>query len=321
MDLFSLMGIAPTAPAEEKKATPKKEALKKSTPKATSKEEEKKFKLPVKVVAGLWSYDLEGEGEKTLAEIKEAVIEKGFNSVRGANLATGADEGVILCGLPTSTSADAMTLVKSAADTLVVEAGEFRYEFDGDVDSAKVATVKEAFIECNPEYQGCHLNYNVAYGVFTPVGGKPEDIEPDTAYEIIFNGDVVQLKGSEIAGYLGCPASADKLKVMPIDGKYLVAVDVKDEVRGKGSSATASKPAAKKEEPKKFKLPATVTFTHTADKTITAEMFGGKEEIEEKELQEWLLNQYEEYTADKTEFLYFKKDNIIEARIKSSKRG
>ena len=50
-------------------------------------------------------------------------------------------------------------------------------------------------------------------------------------------------------------------------------------------------------------------------------MFGGKEEIEEKELQEWLLNQYEEYTADKTEFLYFKKDNIIEARIKSSKRG
>ena len=108
---------------------------------------------------------------------------------------------------------------------------------------------------------------------------------------------------------------------MPIDGKYLVAVDVKDEVRGKGSSSTASKPAPKKEEPKKFKLPATVTFTHTADKTITAEMFGGKEEIEEKELQEWLLNQYEEYTADKTEFLYFKKDNIIEARIKSSKRG
>lgn len=320
MDLFSLMGIAPTAPTEEKKATPKKEAPKKSTPAATPKEE-KKFKLPLKVVAGLWSTEITGEGEKTLSEIKTELIEKGFNSVRGANLASGADEGVVLCGLPQSTSADAMTLVKSAADTLVVEAGEFRYEFDGDVDSAKVATVKEAFIECNPEYQGCHLNYNVAYGIFTPVGGKPEDIEADTAYEIIFNGDVVQLKGSEIAGYIGCPASADKLKVMPIDGKYLVAVDVKDEVRGKGSSSTASKPAAKKEEPKKFKLPATVTFTHTADKTITAEMFGGKEEIEEKELQEWLLNQYEEYTADKTEFLYFKKDNIIEARIKSSKRG
>lgn len=320
MDLFSLMGIAPTAPTEEKKATPKKEAPKKNTPTATPKEE-KKFKLPLKVVAGLWSTEITGDGEKTLAEIKDILVEKGFTSVRSANFASSSDEGVILCGLPQSTSADAMTLVKSAADTLVVEAGEFRYEFDGDVDSAKVATVKEAFIECNPEYQGCHLNYNVAYGVFTPVGGKPEDIEADTAYEIIFNGDVVQLKGSEIAGYLGCPASADKLKVMPIDGKYLVAVDVKDEVRGKGSSSTASKPVPKKEEPKKFKLPATVTFTHTADKTITAEMFGGKEEIEEKELQEWLLNQYEEYTADKTEFLYFKKDNIIEARIKSSKRG
>ena len=318
MDLFSLMGIAPTAPAEEKK-TPKKEAPKKNTPTATPKEE-KKFKLPLKVVAGLWSTEITGEGEKTLAEIKDILVEKGFKSVRSANLASSSDDGVILCGLPTSASADAMTLVKSA-DTLIVEAGEFKYEFDGEIDLAKVATVKEAFIECNPEYQGCYLNYNVAYGVFTPVGGKPEDIEADTAYEIIFNGDIVQLKGSEIAGYIGCPASADKLKVMPIDGKYLVAVDVKDEVRSKGSSSTASKPAPKKEEPKKFKLPATVTFTHTADKTITADMFGGKEEIEEKELQEWLLNQYEEYTADKTEFLYFKKDNIIEARIKSSKRG
>lgn len=315
MDLFSLMGLDPVSEPEEKKA----EAPKKSTPKP--KADEKKYTLPLKVVAGLWSYDLEGEGEKTLAEIKEAVIEKGFNSVRSASLAAGTDEGVILCGLPTSASSDAMALVKSAADTFVVEAGEFKYEFDGDVDSAKVATLKEAFIECNPEYQGCHLNYNVSTGTFVPVGGKPEAIEAETAYEIVFNGDVVQLKGSEIAGYLGCPASADKLKVMPIDGKYLVAMDVKDEVRSKGSSSTASKPAPKKEEPKKFKLPATVTFTHTADKTITAEMFGGKEEIEEKELQEWLLNQYEEYTADKTEFLYFKKDNIIEARIKSSKRG
>ena len=41
MDLFSLMGIAPTAPTEEKKATPKKEAPKKSTPTATPKEEKK----------------------------------------------------------------------------------------------------------------------------------------------------------------------------------------------------------------------------------------------------------------------------------------
>ena len=86
MDLFSLMGIAPTAPAEEKK-TPKKEAPKKNTPTATPKEE-KKFKLPLKVVAGLWSTEITGEGEKTLAEIKDILVEKGFKSVRSANLAS-----------------------------------------------------------------------------------------------------------------------------------------------------------------------------------------------------------------------------------------
>ena len=54
---------------------------------------------------------------------------------------------------------------------------------------------------------------------------------------------------------------------------------------------------------------------------LTSSMFGGKKEITKKELLKHIAKQYPEYSPERTELIYDKKQKLIIPSFKSGKRG
>ena len=69
------LGFTPATKKETPKAAPKTSAPK-AEPKAKAPVKETKYTLPLKVVSGYANFDLEGEGEVTLAQLKELIFAK-----------------------------------------------------------------------------------------------------------------------------------------------------------------------------------------------------------------------------------------------------
>ena len=306
---------------EEKKA--KKAASKKGT--------ETKVNLPVTVIASSWSEevsDIDGKTEVTLEELKTHLIEEGYVELKmhGTGLFVEEDSKVVV-GFDSIVSSNA-TRVFFTSEELVICQGQFTMSLDkDDFNQKSLADCAKAWEEQYPSFVDTKFYYDIATGVLYPVAG--DEIKDDTEIEAgtvkyVANGAIQEITleekitadglGKKIVGVSGC-------KFYKSEDVYFPIIVRKVKKGSGGSSSSVTPKTATKVEEQKFQLPFTVTFSHADDMNITAATFPGKTEVTSKELQQYLMGIYEEYTEDKTEFIYFKKDSVVEARIKSAKRG
>ena len=316
-NLFDLMGIETPAPKAEKKAEAKKPAAKKE--KASSS---KTFTLPLEVVAPTWretltADDFSAEESVTADKVVEALKNKGYDEIKmwQSTLSSSGDKLVVTVNNTGYTS-------KVTDETFCIVSGQYKMElesseFEGNI---KLETLAARWVETYPEFKGCKMVYDATSHVAYPFPGKDQVKEMPQSFQYWFNGSVVE--------YTTTATSPDAIyqEIFGVEGGWYKLGEVYFPMPKAGTplkkNSSAGSSSAKKEEVKqKFKLPFKVAFTHTPDREFTAADFDGAEEIEETLLQKKLEALFEEYTADKTEFMYFKSSNVVEARIKSAKRG
>ncbi len=329
MSFFDMFNMS-TTPVEEpatKKEEKKAEAKKPAAKKGAKAVEEKKVALPVKVYASAWSevISVEGKTEAALSELEEQLVSLGYKEVAGANLAIDED-GKVVVGYAYNNLVKGTGFLTFRDGQVTVSSGSFNLEAseEDDFDDKKTFNALIGkWVEQYPAYTDCRLIYSYGEAVAYPVSGKEvEGNVPAGTISYLYNGVVNQMT-------LDTEADADTVieKITGVkggwlykneEGIYSAVLKRSPSSKKKGSSSSSS---AKPAEVQKFTLPIKVVFTHADDMRLTEEQFPGKTEVTDKELQQYLVNIYEEYTEEKAEFLYFKKDSVVEARIKSAKRG
>lgn len=307
-----------------------KKEEKKPAKKASSKKEAPKISLPVEVIASSWKKTIEKireTTEATLDEIKNALVEEGYVELDmySANLTN--EDGKVVASFASTPSSGITPILCGGNDNYRLAQGQFTMTLDKEElgDDAKVAGVAAKWEEQYPQFADCKIINDIGKGIGYPIAGtEVTEAVPAGTIQYFYDGMVQNMELAEKT-----TAEQVVLKITGATGGKLYksgdvyfALIVRTNVKKNASSSTKSTaPAAKPKEEQKFILPFTVTFTHADDMKITATTFPGKTEVTEKELQQYLLTKYEEYTEDKTEFIYFKKDAVVEARIRSAKRG
>ena len=327
-DIFSDV-FGEDMPALKVEETTKKKT---SSKKASSKKEEDKVTLPCKVFASTWCEELtpdslNGKSEVTLTEVIEYLSPRYVELSMHQSVCV-VEEGNIVCALSGVPSMNASPIYfVGDKEEIVIAQGQFTMSLDkSDLEGAKISDVAKRWEEQYPEFAECKLFYDITKGIGYPIAGEVvtgDSLISAGSVKYVYNGSLQELSlesdvsAAEVAKKITSVGSTTLYK----SGDIYFPVIIR--TTGKKSSSTTSKTSApaKPKEEQKFKLPFRVTFSHTDDMNITSVQFPGKEEVTSKELQEYLLTQFEEYTEDKTEFIYFKNDSVVEARIKSAKRG
>lgn len=308
-------------PKEEKK--PAKKA-------ASKKKEEPKINLPVEVLASSWKKTVENINGATvvnLDEIKKALVDEGYVELDMYSVNLTNEDGKVIASFSSVPTSGMTPIVTGMEDTYRLAQGQFTMTLDKEElgPDAKISGVAQKWEDQYPQFAGCKIINDMGKGIGYPIAGEEVTAAvPAGSIQYFYDGilqglDLAEESTAEQVALKITGATGAKLYK---SGDTYFALIVRTNVKKSSGSSTAktSAPAKPKEE-QKFILPFTVTFTHAEDMKITPAMFPGKTEVTEKELQQYLLTQYEEYTEDKTEFIYFKKDSVVEARIKSAKRG
>ncbi len=314
---------------QEVAAAPKKEE--KKTPKKSGKEKlPETITLPVTVFASSWKEeisDIDGKTEVTLDELKDYLVNEGYVEIKMSATDLVKEETGVVVSLAGTPSYSGTPFLR---EEVTVATGQYTMSLNGEADfeglEKNMGTVAKKWEEQYPQYVGCKIIFDMAAGVGYPIAGEAVEKVPAGTAKYFYNGAVQETELAE-------EVDADKFteivtgvaggKVYKTTEDVLFVVIYRKSTGKKGSKTTSSstKTAPKAVVKQKFKLPFKATFTHCDDKEITTEQFPDKEEITEDEFIAWLGSQYEEYTADKTELMYFKADNVVEVRIKSAKRG
>lgn len=330
--------------APEKKEEPKKE--KKAAPKQETKKE--LFRLPVNVQSGYCSLILDGEGEITLAELKERLYSKSnmfapklikvdskddktvtvkFKSLPRADYKFDKNYTIVLNDFKIEISPD-----DEDADIDAILNGEETEESSDDKAKDLVEAAEAAWLKQYPDFEGCSFIIDDEKAIIVPImqqnvtdsieipfsyevfGGESgtiteEDIKPNSDNKVLYIAVNQKLKER-----LGVDTGLFKSK----SGTYYAVPTTEGSASGKNSNST-------KKAQKMVKTDITVCIYGEKIK-VTPNDFKGKEEVTEKEFLKWICSAqgggHDEYSVERGSWIDIdEKNNYAIPRFPAAKKG
>lgn len=324
------LGFTPATKKETTKAAAPKATAPKAEPKAKAPVKETKYVLPLKVVSGYANFDLEGEEEVTLNQLKDMIFAKAkflAPAITKVDVKDGVAK-VVFKSMPGSTA----ELDKAYTVCLNGFECELPADENPDEDDAKSVNdaAEEAWIAQYPDFKDCKFLVDEDKGIVVPImktslatdslelpirwqifGGETEEL---TEFKDAVDGKVTGFKfESYLTEKLGLPCGYCK----SVDGSTYYAVPRTD-LSNKSNSNT-------KKEEKKISTSCTVVF-YGERVTVDPSMFGGKSEVTEKEFLKWVCSPtgggHDEFGEDRGSWIDFdKKRNLAIPRFPAAKKG
>ena len=318
-----------TAPKAAAKETPK--ATSKATSKAKAPVREQKYALPLAVKSGYCSFTLEGEGEVTLAQLKDMIFEKA-KFLAPAITKVDVKDGVAKVCFKSMPGSQAEL---DKAYTICLNGFEIELPADENPDEEGGArnvndAAEEAWLAQYPDFKDCKFLVDEDKAIVVPImktGLATDSLELPIRWQI-FGGEVEELTESKdavdgkIQGFrletyltekLGVPCGYCK----SVDGNIIYAVPRTDSSNSKNSNAV--------KEEKKISTSCTVVF-YGERVLVEPSMFGGKTQVTEKEFLKWVCSPtgggHDEFAEDRGSWIDFdEKRNLAIPRFPAAKKG
>ncbi len=325
-DLFGgTVGFTPIAKAEPKKAEKKPE--KKTTPVKTL--ENMKYDLPIKVVTGYNSFDIEGEGKITLEELKEKIfaVQQMF-----APAITKVDvvKGVAKVKLQSLPRPD-LKLNKPYTIVLNGISCELSPSDDEEEEKDLAEAAEEVWLGEHPEFAGCSFIADESKGIVVPVMQQnvKESVDIPFIYSvfgaeggIITEQDITAIEGkvlySEVALKIGTKLGIDVGLCKTEDGTYYAVPTTDGSTTNKNSNSSDAKE-------KKIPTNCRVSF-YGEKRQVTPEDFGGEKEVTEKVFLKWVCSAngggHDEFDPSRGSWVdYDAKSKLAIPRFKAARKG
>ena len=335
------------AVAEKKAAVEAKKAEEKAK-KAEAKAKAKKpagdvpVKLPVTIKARGFAYELAGEGEMKLSEIRSKLLELGYDQFHISTMGLYYLERTACVYVTDSSvvSSDKETLVDlSEEKNVTVCDGQLKAtftlaDFEGkEADEVSLADLTAAWVAVNPSYKGCSLAYNEASATAYPVLKTVEEknYSPAKYTGIVVEGNAQQLEDElpykelfdSFKGVLSDMATDNVvMRLVESEEGYLFVSYTSYKAYSPGGGVVTKTTSKKVEE--KYPLPLTLYVVTWGDSyPLTPEMFGGKEKVTLSEIKK-VMAEKEPIFADEKRSLdtyYRPEDNRLSVGFKSGSKG
>ncbi|MCR5726450.1 MAG: hypothetical protein K6G24_03190 [Lachnospiraceae bacterium] len=325
------LGFTPATKKETPKAAPKTSAPK-AEPKAKAPVKETKYTLPLKVVSGYANFDLEGEGEVTLAQLKELIFAKAkflAPAITKVDVKDGVAK-VMFKSMPGSTAVlDKAYTVCLNGFEIELPADENAGDEEAELKSVNDAAEEEWLVQY-PDFKGCKFLVDEDKAIVVPVMSTElgtESLELPIKWQV-FGGEEEELTefpdavDGKVTGFKFGTYLTDKLGILTgycksADGGTYYAVPRTDP-SNKSNSNTSK-------EVKKISTSCTVVF-YGERVTVEPSMFGGKTEVPEKEFLKWVCSPtgggHDEFGEDRGSWIDFdKKRNLAIPRFPAAKKG
>lgn len=341
-------------PVEEKK--PEKKAEKPA--KAPKAKKAETFSLPLKVYSGYLNFTLEGEGELTLEELKERIFQKSmmfapkiiqvekhnkengavfvkFKGSLNADLKFDKKYTIVLNDFKIELDPDQED-AEAAFDALDLDASTNNNENDEDEEKEDeknlIAIAEKRWIESYPDFEGATFVCDEDKQVIVPIMMTNCNITDKNQIKIpfeyeVFGGESGSITTEDIPNktekttvFVACDKLKEKIGIAcglfkTKEGKYYV---VPQNSVGSGTVSSAPKE-------KMFKTNSAILF-YGERVEINASMFGGKEEVSEKDLLKWICSAqgggHDEYDPKRGSWLdFFEEKNLIIPRFPAARKG
>lgn len=301
------------------------------------------YSLPLKVVSSTWHTQLDTVGTfnnvATLEEITKYLYESGYYCVAHSHISSFYESGTLFLGLSNKHVHPEDTLVVLDNKTIRVSDGQLnaeytRYDFsEFEADEISVLEVQKKWVQTNPQYEGCVLNYDESTGILIPCFDAEEVALTYPIKVYINNSPSVYMKehisdesalgiASKIFGKLPSKVKASLFK-NDLGSGYFLSFNITGGVAldnrfAKNNVAKVSKAV------ERYALPFTLYLANMGIKlSATKETFSGKEKVSLEDIITALKSKYSVFKdSSRTPMaMYVAEENIVSISFASGKLG